>query len=310
MISNQQVLSTTNPLNTVLPRASVLSTSAPLELNDESIGSQLWSASAIAAAASEIQLPNTVDGTLNPGQNQFISSINGNTRQRIYRWSTGGNVNLAIVGLSQDLDLQLLDDGGIEVARSSHSGNVNESINLVNLPQDTYFIRVYDPDNTPSQTNFTLRASNNNTSDLVARENAPSDSDIPNLNNTLTFSGVVSNRDSSDVYRFRLPSSGTIQVNLSLQNNPLVSPFNPRLGVRLIRQIHDSSHDDGFITVDEVIPSGPNVIASLTSPGVFQLTGAPNDDYWVQVYQDPNGDPNTGDSTLPASAYTLTVRKL
>jgi hypothetical protein len=312
MIFNQQSVSTISPFNTDPANASALSVAAPSGLKDVLDGSQRRFATASAAAANEISLPSQIDGTLTPnnGLIQLSSLIDGSHRQRFYRWTTGGNVNLALTGLSQDIDLQLLDDGGIEVARSSHAGRSNESINLINLPQDTYFIRVFDPDSTASQTNFTLRASNNTISDLIARENAPTDNDIPNLNNTLTFSGIVSNRDSSDLLRFRLPSSGTIQVNLALLNNPFLSPFNPHIGVRLIKQIHDSSHDDGFIEGDEVVSSSQNVFASITAPGVFQFSSAPSDDYWVQVYQDPSGDPDSGDPTLPASSYNLTIRKL
>jgi Bacterial pre-peptidase C-terminal domain len=143
--------SSIRPLNldttglTVLPpdSSSVLADS----LGDSTISSVTASS---AIAATDVQLPPTIPDSndLDQLRNDFGSidfqGTVGSGSQVFYRWTTSNDVSISLTDIPQgrDVDLQLLNSVGEEIAVSANPGNSNESIHLTDLPPDTYIIGV------------------------------------------------------------------------------------------------------------------------------------------------------------------------
>jgi hypothetical protein len=197
--------------------------------------------------------------------------------------------------------LQLLNSVGEEIAVSANPGNSNESIHLTDLPPDTYIIGVYTAATAPAS-NFVLRASNNTIPDLLARENLV----VPNLTNSLTFSGIVSDRDTSDLFRFQLPSSGSFQVDLTELSNSFNSSSPLQLGIRVIRQ-NISGNQPGFIESDEILASTSDPATGTGT--IFTLPNQAQGSYWIQVYAITESNSFDGFGSPPVR-YSLQVTRL
>lgn len=201
-------------------------------------------------------------------------TANGRNRQNFYTFQASGTISIALTGITRNVDLQLLDSAGIEVARSTASGTNGEVINLdlsnlSNSGSDTYYLRVYE-DN-PDNASYEIETSANTIPDLLVPERR-----INNLSGTQNFSGGISNRDTSDIYQFSLNQTSSVSVLL----NGLTA--NQNIGVRVIRD----RNGNGIISDDEVIFSSTNFNSSAP---FLNLAGLGAGTYFVQVYQNSSG---------------------
>ncbi|MEO1377564.1 MAG: CAP domain-containing protein [Cyanobacteria bacterium J06635_10] len=92
---------------------------------------------------------NTLDSareiTLDSGQIIFRDSIGNSDSDDFYSLTlnnANSNLELSIKGLSADVDLDLLDSSGDIIASAANNGNVSESLNVENLEDGAYYIRV------------------------------------------------------------------------------------------------------------------------------------------------------------------------
>jgi hypothetical protein len=198
---------------------------------------------------------------------------------------TGLNsLNLTLTGLNSDADLQLIRDmnsdgvadSGEVIAYSSRTGFGDESINLHNLTSGQYFVGVR---RWSGDSNYTLRLSNDFTSNLLAVEN-----NVGTLTGTQTWSnpsyaeGETSTRrtgiltsDSSDLYRFSL--NGVRNVSLSLSGLSAGSD----LDLRLIQDLNGN----GLVDAGEVLATSSH--NSNWNEAINKNLDA--GDYFVQVYR-------------------------
>lgn len=302
MIFDQPSLNSVDSLTTTPLNPSVSPTVLP-GLND---GLEIGQPTLFAAAASsslpplEIS-PNDLNGARNLGDSngrlgspsaRIRGTIggpdgNGRDRQDFYKFTGGGTITVALTGINRDVDIQLLDSTGVEVARSTASGATNEVINLSNLSSDTYYVRVYEEN--PDETPYDIQASNNTVPDLLVAERR-----INNLSGTQNFSGGISDRDTSDIYQFSLNATSNVSMLLNgLADNGLTAGLD--IGVRVIRD----RNNDGVITRNEVILDSTD-LNDPTQP--LNFAGLGSGTYFVQVYQNGSGNISRYNLRLTATA--------
>ncbi|MCC5598453.1 PPC domain-containing protein [Nostoc favosum] len=194
--------------------------------------------------------------------------------------SSGGNINLALTGLSGNADVKVFKDlnsNGIvdgvdtEVGTSSRSGTFDEGINIANQAAGPYVAQV---DPFSSNSGYDLRLSTtalNSPSNLLS-----SDVLLGVLTSSRNFKDSLSNNDTSDIYNFVVDTAGSFRFTL----DPVES-LDPDL--RLIQDINSNL----------VVDPGEVIAASSAGPGVNDVITNflnPGDNYFVQVYQF-SGDP-------------------
>lgn len=237
------------------------------------------------------------DNSLNAAQNLgnltgtqtrtgFVGSSDTVDFYRINLTGSGStnSLNLTLTGMTADADLELIrdidDDGVIDagerIAFGNRSGNGDESINLHNLAGGEYFIGVKQ---WSGDTNYTLRLSNNFTSNLLAVEN-----NVGTLSGTRYFSNPstdegetvarrngLSTSDSSDLYRFSL--SSIRNVSLALTGLSAGDDFD----LRLIRD----ANSNGIVDAGEELASSTH--GSNWNEAINKNLEA--GDYFAQVYR-------------------------
>ncbi|AFY58283.1 uncharacterized protein with SCP/PR1 domains [Rivularia sp. PCC 7116] len=84
---------------------------------------------------------------LDSGEIIFRDSIGSSDGEDFYNLNLSNpnsNLELAINGNSSDLDVELLDSSGEIIARGVNSGNIGESLNVNNLEEGSYYVRVFE----------------------------------------------------------------------------------------------------------------------------------------------------------------------
>lgn len=221
---------------------------------------------------------------------QSIQDVLGVTtvdRNSYYRFSLNAqsNVSLALTELTGDADLRLLDASGNVVGRSLLYGYTqDESISLANLAAGEYYVWV---NQYSGNTRFNLNLSSvttgtftNNFNDLLANE-----FELNNVWGSLTQTGTLDNRNTSDTYHFDNPF---ISSNYSLS----LSGLSNDADVRVIRD----ANRNGIVDRGDVIGFS---IRSGSANETIELQGLGTGEYFIQVYQ---GSPNS------STAYSLTLQ--
>lgn len=221
--------------------------------------------------------------------------ISANEREVVYRFHSANSVNVAITDLTKDFDMVLLDSVGIPWGVSSNPGTTPESISLANLPEDDYYVRIYKPSNDNAAGTFTIRASNNDPTNLIARENP----NILELQTTLTFSGAVGERDTSDIFRFKV-SNALVGKRIRFRLEGLTKNAN----LRVIKENNQSGNRSGIIDNNEILGESSN--SSSTPEEVTITAPVAGDDYFVQISGFPRDDVNQSQGTR----YKLTITRL
>ncbi|MBW4454404.1 MAG: pre-peptidase C-terminal domain-containing protein [Nostoc indistinguendum CM1-VF10] len=195
--------------------------------------------------------------------------------------ASSGNINVALTGLSADVDVSVFQDlngNGIvdpvdtQVGTSSRGGTSDDSINIANQAAGSYVAEV----NRFSDNNSNYDLSLSTTAFSSASNLLPSDVLVGSLTSFTSFNDSLSNNDTSDIYNFVVNTAGSFTFTL----DPVES-FDPDL--RLIQDINNNLVVDfGEVITISSFGSGSNdVITNFLNPG---------DNYFVQVYQF-SGDP-------------------
>lgn len=210
-------------------------------------------------------------GTL--GNNHtFNNFVGDNDFRDVYAFSLNAtqNVNLALTGLSADADVRIIQDrngngridlGETEIARSERASSLDESINRV-LSAGNYLVDVYQ---FSGNTNYTLRLSNSNPSNLLVNE-----FNVGTLNQAQTFAGTIGNTNTTDIYRFNLTTASNL--NLSLRD------LSSDADLRLVQDINNNGIADPGETI-ALSNRSFNFSESIT----LQSLAAGN--YFAEVYQ-------------------------
>ena len=245
-------------------------------------------------------LDDSFSGATNLGTlNDNISAQNsvGNTdTQDYYRFHVDRNhpfFNLSLKGLPADVDVQLLSRAGEVLASSTRHGKDDESINLSNLFDGDYYIRVFHGD-TPTKyyesrgisrrqrsqlafrqsgqqsVPYTLQISNASPSDLL-----PTETDIGTLDNTRVFSSSLSNKNTVDVYRFNLGPDSNF--------NAVLTGLNDDANFRLILD----KNNNGIIDPGEEISRSAQANVHDESINVSHLAAG---GYFLQIYRNGVAD--------------------
>jgi hypothetical protein len=219
-----------------------------------------------------------------------FGAIGDSETSRMYRFDvtddTSG-LNIALTGLTQDLDVRLLHDvsgDGIvgtedEMVRSIFGSTTPDSINLVSLAKGTYYVQIYQIGHNTS--NYTLQLSTGVPSTLIAPEE-----NLGTLTPTpITRHGALSRNDMSDFYQFNL--TGNSDVNLAL----FTEAFGANFDVRLIQDIDGN----GIAGDGDIIVSSTNAGNTADAINVRSLLAG---NYFVQVFAKQVGS---------SSSYTLNL---
>ncbi|MBD3885128.1 pre-peptidase C-terminal domain-containing protein [Phormidium tenue FACHB-886] len=177
-------------------------------------------------------------GNLSRTQRRYRGQVGSSDSDDYYKvsLSEGGTLKANASGISGDIDLQIFNSNGAQIAKSTNTGSGNESISQ-SISAGTYFVRVSPFDN--SQSNYTLDISSNYTGTPNSPLSPPDDPSpgsnpdpipdpTPNPTgdpgNTLRNAEVKSstfsrtqqvNQDDLDYYRFNVNQSGVFTANLT-----------------------------------------------------------------------------------------------
>ena len=191
--------------------------------------------------------------------------------------ASSGNINVALTGLSADIDVRVFQDlngNGIvdavdtQVGSSSRGGTLDDSINIANQAAGAYVAQV-NRFSTTNNSNYDLSLST--TASRLPSNLLPSDVLVGSLTSSRSFNDSLSNNDTSDIYNFVVNTAGSLTFTL----DPVES-VDPDL--RLIQDINSNLVvDPGEVITTSSVGSGSNdVITSFLNPG---------DNYFVQVFQ-------------------------
>jgi hypothetical protein len=207
--------------------------------------------------------------------NQFVGSSDP---VDFYHVTMGiSNLNATLTGLSADADLRVIRDlnqnGVLDVgemlASSTRSGKQDESITLSGLSNGDYFIQV---SQYIGDTKYKLQISEGVPNDLLAVE-----TDLGALLGTKTFSGVISNLNTSDDYRFSVTDhvSNGVAYPTSIEIN--LTEFNNKVDIWLIRD----ANGNGIMDQNDIM-TGSFSGGTIESINQNLYTGT----YFLQVSQD------------------------
>lgn len=197
-----------------------------------------------------------------------VSSSDTNDYYRFILTETR-NFNLALTGLSANVNVQLFDSAGTLLNSAVRVGVAEEAVNQT-LQAGDYYLRVYAANSNTS--NYTL---------MVSATEAPPTPDPSNLlaietnlgtlgNSTTTRFGSINHTNTADAYRFRLATNGSL--NLTLTN------LQADIDIRLIQDINAN----GIIDAGEEITRSQQAGTRSESIQFDSLTAG---NYFVQVYQ-------------------------
>jgi hypothetical protein len=207
---------------------------------------------------------------------------NHNADQVRFHLDAPSNVNLALTGLMNDLDLWVFREDGNgfidsdeSVGASLRTGSEPEVINLRAEAGD-YIVHIQQPSTSTSSSNYVLKLAINQTDGLdpsniiVVEQNLGVTSTITTVNNTL------SNNNTSDIYKFTI-TTPTV-VNIFLQGN---------LGFRVIQDFNlngiiESNPASGQSEVLHQRLFNGTLTPPLNAPFVPGI-------YFLQVFQQTSG---------------------
>jgi uncharacterized repeat protein (TIGR01451 family) len=255
-----------------------------------------------------VPLENAIDLGTFEGDKSLTGVIDSTNPEQYYRFVLGNPVSnedneeayfttfrtfsLLLNGLSNDVDVELIADfnkDGIRqdeevVASSEQIGNNPESINFTDLPEDVYYVRIFQK---TGDTNYNLSLSipplpvppDNAGNSLINAQN------LGTLAGNLVKSDFIGAVDLDDYYRFNLDkvSDFIATVNGLDQGNLTV-------------YLGQDSNNDGAISFDEIIAISEDLAGN--TPGEINVTGLAIGSYYVWLSR---GSGNT-DYNLDLSA--------
>jgi hypothetical protein len=154
-------------------------------------------------------------GALGSAGVNIQDSIGGGDAADFYRFSLsrGGDLSLALTGLSSNADLQLLAANGSTVLFTSQTaGNANESIQRNDLAAGTYFVRVFSTATSATAYSLNVSAAFDATLDLAG--NSESGARLIAAANG-SYQDFVGDGDTEDWYRFTLTEQRQVSWTLN-----------------------------------------------------------------------------------------------
>jgi hypothetical protein len=215
------------------------------------------------------------NGRSDTGSPIFTQSDTISARSRqVFRFDGSSNLNLDLTGknrggLSGNLDLQVFDASGLQVAQSAQNGNKSESITLANLSGGTFFIAI--TNETDQNIPYESEASNNGTSELILPEKSVEFNKV--------MEGRVSDRDTSDFYALSLGQRTNLKVVLDEPDLGLSRDQNAN-----VRLVIDRNRDRLVQSSGETVDAFDSSFPSSGNKRTFLFTNLdPNQSYYIQV---------------------------
>ncbi|BAT51098.1 unknown protein [Nostoc sp. NIES-3756] len=239
-------------------------------------------------------------GTLSSNQtfNDFVGTIDGNDWYG-FSLNNNGAFNLTLTGLTDNADVELVDNNGVLIQRSSLTGIANETINT-NLNAGTYFIRVYP--SAAAEAFYSLNVSATlqaQTLEIRAGSASSDPSNLTALGSTLYFtandgSNGVQLWSSNGTTNTRLTSinpSGFNPANLTVYNNKLYFTANDgTTGTELwvydgqnVQRISDINPNAGSSNPANLTVAGNNLFFTADNGTGRQLWGYNNTTGFTQL---------------------------
>lgn len=202
----------------------------------------------------------------------LTGEVNLNDQSDFYHFTfeQSSNFNLSLSGLTADADVRLFGDvnsngaidAGEEIQRSQQGLNNPEAMNIADLAVGSYFIQVY---RYSGNTSYTLNLSPNRLSDIL-----PTEFNLGTLMGTQSVSGIITNKNTTDVYRFSLTDNSALNISLT--------GLAADADVRLIRD----ANNNGLVDAGEELARSQRASSIDEAINWASLS---NGDYFIQVYQ-------------------------
>lgn len=201
----------------------------------------------------------------------LTDSVSSSDTNDYYRFilSETRNFNLALTGLSTNVNVQLFNAAGTQLNSSVRASTADEAINQT-LQAGDYYLRIYPANGNVS--NYTLIVSATDAPPTTSPSNLlPIETNLGTLSNLpVNNNGLINSTNTADVYRFRLATGGSLNLTLT--------DLQADVDVRLIRDLNAN----GIIDVGEEMTRSQQ--AGTRSESIqFDSLAAGN--YLVQVYQ-------------------------
>ena len=205
----------------------------------------------------------------------WMDSVNGGDTQDFYAFSIGARsaVNLAVTGLTNNADLQLIRDvnnngiidSGETIATSGQTGITNESL-LSYLDAGNYFVRIYQRS---GDTDYSFQASSTVLPNDYAGNTLATARSIVLSSTAQTWTDSVNGGDTQDFYTFNVGARSAVNLAVTgLTNNA---------DLQLIRDVNNNGIIDSG---DTLSTSGQ---AGITNESLLSYLDAGS--YFARIYQ-------------------------
>lgn len=143
--------------------------------------------------------------------------VGGNDQRDIYRFQLDreGEVEIALTGLSQDIDLYIYDAAGSQLGRSIRPGRQSESFTQTLAP-GTYHVLVAPYRSYASSYRLTLEATLTESTPADGSGNSLTEArHVDSLETMPTYQDWVGQEDTADYYRFEMDRDGDVEIQLN-----------------------------------------------------------------------------------------------
>ena len=174
--------------------------------------------------------------------------VGGNDQRDMYRFQLDreGEIEIALTGLSQDIDLYVYDAAGSQLGRSIRPGRQSESFTQT-LAAGTYHVLVAPYRSYASSYRLTL--------EQALTENAPADGagnsladarHVGSLETMPTYQDWVGQDDTADYYCFEMDRDGDVEIQLNGLEEDIDLYIYDAAGSQLGRSIRPGQHSESF----------------------------------------------------------------
>lgn len=209
---------------------------------------ELTPAMARAADANGDSFATAADLGVLDGEKTVRAFVGGNDQRDIYRFQLDGEakVEVALAGLSQDIDLYICDDAGRQLGRSIRPGRQSESFTQTLAP-GTYHVLVAPYRSYASSYQLTIAATPTETAPPDGAGNNLTDArQLGSLEAVQTFQDWVGQADTADYYRFELDRDGDVEIQLTGLEQDIDLYIYDAAGNQLGRSIQAGQRPEAF----------------------------------------------------------------